>query len=411
MISRLWLVVVGAALVAAACGDTAETIQVAPATTLNVALPSRPAQSTQELQGIALTAVAEGLDRPVAISSAAGDDRVFVVEQGGRVRIVRNGELVEPPFLKIESLVGSEELEQGMLDIAFHPEFMSNGRFFVSYTDVAGDSKVVEYSADPTSDVADLDVGRVILAIDQPHKWHNGGQLRFGPDGYLWISFGDGGGIEDMYGNGQRSDTLLGTLVRLDVNYRDPYSIPPDNPFLDEAGAPEVWAYGLRNPWRFAIDATDGLVYIADVGQATFEEIDVIPLDGGGANFGWPVFEGAECFVPQEVTDAGGSVQCIDSGFAAPILTYHHRRGCAIIGGPVYRGQEIPELWGHYLYGDWCRGWLKSFRYEDGEVIAEADWSDDVGELGPLLSIGADSQGEIYLGFGSGTIYRVEAAR
>lgn len=409
---RLAVLVLAAMLVATACSGGEEGIVVAPDTTMAVAVPTQPSPAALPLQRLETVPVAEGLDRPVALTAPAGDERLFIVEQPGRVRVVKNGALLDVPFLKVESQVGSTELEQGMLDVAFHPRYADNGRFFVSYTNVVGDSRVVEYSADPAADVADLSPGRVVLAIDQPHMYHNGGQLRFGPDGYLWISLGDGGGVEDTFGNGQRPDTLLGTLLRIDVNHRSPYSLPPDNPYVDGVGgAPEVWAYGLRNPWRFVVDPLDRMVYVADVGQADYEEIDVVPMAEAGLNFGWPIFEGKDCFVPMDVKEAGGTVECVDTGFEEPVLSYSHRQGCAVVGGPVYRGQEIPELWGHYLYGDWCGGWVKSFRYEDESAVDHKDWSADIGDRGPLLSIGTDGLGELYLGFDSGTVYRVEAVR
>jgi glucose/arabinose dehydrogenase len=413
---RLATAVVALGLLAAACGgsaaETAEGIAIAPGTTLDIPLPSQPPTAGEPLEGLELTVVATGLENVTAIAAPRGDERVFVVEQEGRVRVIKDGELLDEPFLDIAPFVTTEGLEQGLLGLAFHPRFADNGKFYVSYTNRDGDSRVEQYVASDGADVADVVAAVEILAIDQPHEYHNGGGLEFGPDGYFYVSLGDGGGVGDTYGNGQRADTLLGTVLRIDVNAAEPYAIPPDNPFVEEGGAPEVWAYGLRNPWRVAVDPVERTVYIADVGQADTEEVDIVALEESGLNFGWPVVEAEDCF---ESDDKGGNTgditECDDFGFTPPMVTYSHRDGCAVIGGPVYRGQAIPELYGHFVYADWCRGWVRSLRYEEGVVTDETDWSDDIGDVGRIVAVGSDGFGELYVGTDAGIVYRIDPVR
>jgi glucose/arabinose dehydrogenase len=410
---------------AAACSGSTEEgpdegISMAPGTTLDIPLPAEPPPAADELQGLDLALVTKGLVNPAAITAPAGDDRLFVVEQEGRVRVIKDGELLDEPFLDIEPFVNSEGLEQGLLGLAFHPEFDDNGQFYVSYTNQDGDTRIERYVASNGADVADVSLGEVILGIDQPHEYHNGGMILFGPDGYFYVSLGDGGGIGDTYDNGQNADTVLGTVLRIDVNAAEPYAIPPDNPFVGGGGAPEVWAYGLRNPWRIALDPVDRVVYIAEVGQADTEEIDIVAMDDGGRNFGWPVMEGDDCF---ESDDKGGNTgaitDCDDSAFTPPMVTYSHKDGCAVIGGPVYRGQAIPEIYGHYVYADWCKGWVRSLRYDEGSVADEIDWSDDaapsrteaIDNVGRILAVGTDGSGEVYVSNDAGEVYRIEPVR
>jgi glucose/arabinose dehydrogenase len=225
--------------------------------------------------------------------------------------------------------------------------------------------------------------------------------IAFGPDGYLWVALGDGGGADDRYGNGQRPDTLLGTLLRLDVDAATPYAIPPDNPFVDGGGAMEVWAYGLRNPWRFSFDR--GLIYLGDVGQRLWEEIDVAPASAAGLNYGWPITEGDACFQADE---------CDTGGLTAPVLAYGHDEGCSVTGGYVYRGSAIPEIDGHYFYSDWCGSWIRSLRYLEGDgIVEEVDWTGDLGGLSQVVSFGRDAAGEVYVVTQGGTIYRIAAER
>jgi glucose/arabinose dehydrogenase len=239
------------------------------------------------------------------------------------------------------------------------------------------------------------------MVVPQPHKYHQGGGIAFDPAGHLWLSFGDGGGIGDRYGNGQDPTTLNGTLVRIDIDNGDPYAIPPGNPWLgSDAGADEVWAYGLRNPWRFAIDGDQ--IVIADVGQYEAEEVNVVTAGDGGYNFGWPVMEADACF---------DATECDATSMTAPVLTLPHERLCAIIGGPVYRGTDIPELHGHYLFGDHCVGWVRSAPLLDGSLGSVTDWEAELGTLGHITSIGVDHDGELLVVNLEGELLRIVPVR
>lgn len=406
------------ALAASACSGSADpdpqspgtqgplvtsTAPIGPGPTAAVTTTSPPVTAPPPpLLGLDLETVARRLVDPVLVVAPPDDDRVFIVEKRGIVRIIEDGDLLADPFLDIEADVKSDGLEQGLLGLAFHPRYAENGRFFAYYTNRNGDSRLMEYPISTHPNVAAAAFGRLILAVEQPASNHNAGMLQFGPDGYLYVALGDGGGANNQFGHGQRADTLLGTILRLDVDAAEPYAIPPDNPFLDGSGAPEVWAYGLRNPWRFDIDEESGLMYIADVGQDEWEEIDVVPLEPAGYNFGWSILEGDECFDDDP---------CSVTGLAAPALTIGHGEGCSVIGGFAYRGRSIPELSGHYFYGDWCGRWIRSFLYADGGVTTAQDWTADFGEVGQILSFGTDAAGEIYVTTMEGFVFKVVPVR
>ena len=355
--------------------------------------PPRPQPSQVRLQ---LQKVAGGLTQPLFLDAPQGDSRLFIVEQPGRIKVVSGGSLLPVPFLDIADLVGTGG-ERGLLGLAFHPQYAVNGRFYVNYTDTSGDTQVAEYRAGTDPNKADRASGRVILTVDQPASNHNGGMLAFGPDGYLYVALGDGGGGGDQFGHGQRSGTLLGSLLRIDVGSGDQYGIPADNPFVAGGGAPEVWVYGLRNPWRFSFD--DQRLYIADVGQGKWEEIDVLTTGDGGANLGWSIMEGTHCYNP--------SSGCNRTGLTLPALEYGHGEGCSVTGGYVYRGNALPELNGHYFYGDFCSGWVRSFRYTGGGVADPWDWTTNLGTIASLTSFGTDGQGELYVVSGRGDVYRI----
>jgi glucose/arabinose dehydrogenase len=324
-----------------------------------------------------------------ATHSGDGSDRLFVVEQTGAIRIVEDGQVRAEPFLDLgdEIVAGGE---QGLLGLAFHPRYARNGRLFVNYTDLRGDTVVAEYRRAPGGALgADPASARMLLAIDQPFVNHNGGALAFGPGGYLYIATGDGGSAGDPLGNGQALDTLLGKLLRIDVDSEanGAYGIPPDNPFAgrDDARA-EVWAYGLRNPWRFSFDAGTRAVWIGDVGQSDAEEINRTPWAEGGLNYGWNLMEGTACYQPSE--------GCERTGLEEPIATYSHAEGCSVTGGHVYRGSRYPSLRGVYLFADYCSGTI---------------WGLDAGRSSPqepvellhteraLSSFGQDQSGELYV--------------
>jgi glucose/arabinose dehydrogenase len=345
---------------------------------------------------VAVEVIASGLERPVYLNAPKQDRRLFVVEQAGVIRIIADGQLLVTPFLDIRDRVGSGG-ERGLLSVAFHPDYTNNGFFYVNYTDRDGDTRVERYTVTAVPKLADPTSAKLILTVDQPFGNHNGGLIAFGPDGMLYIGMGDGGSGGDPLRHGQNRNTLLGALLRIDVDGGDPYAVPPDNPFVGSPGARgEIWAYGLRNPWRFAFDREAGTLYIADVGQNRWEEVNVVSDAAGGLNYGWNIMEGAHCFA----TDP-----CDNSGLVLPAIEYGHADGCSVIGGYVYRGTSIPAIRGHYLYADFCAGFLRSFRFADGIVADKRQWN--VGDLGQVTSFGEDSQGAIYILSNNGRVYRL----
>ncbi len=351
---------------------------------------------------IALEPAFSGFQRPVYVTHAGDTDRLFVVEKAGRIRLIERGQIQPVPFLDITDRVGSTGSEQGLLSVAFPPDFAISGVFYVDYTDKRGDTIIARYrvladapnQGDPASE-------QVLLQIDQPAENHNGGQLQFGPDGYLYIGMGDGGRAGDPWGNAQNLNVLLGKLLRIDVAASEAYTIPPDNPFIGQPEArPEIWALGLRNPWRFSFDRVAGDLFIADVGQNKYEEVDFQPADSpGGENYGWDRMEGNHCFEP--------TTDCNPGGLVLPVTEYDHSQGCSITGGYIYRGTRYPQLTGVYLFGDYCSGLIWGLRREpSGEWRRELLLESQV----QISSFGEDAAGEIYVvGYGDGTIYHVVA--
>jgi glucose/arabinose dehydrogenase len=332
------------------------------------------------------------------VTQPEGERDLFVVEKGGRLMRLPGGEGEPEVFLDLSAEV-SDGSEQGLLSVAFAPDYARSGLFYVDYTDVDGDTRVVEYRRDASGEAADPDSARELLLVEQPFDNHNGGLLIFGPDGRLYIGLGDGGSGGDPERNGQDLSTALAKLLRIDPrpSGRAPYGIPPDNPFTDEAGArPEIYSYGLRNPWRFSFDRETGDLWIGDVGQNAFEEIDGVARgEGAGANFGWSAFEGALRF--NEDQDAAGHVP--------PVLTYGRDRGCSVTGGYVVRDLSLPTLYGRYLYGDFCEGELRSFTARPGR---EATDDRPLGPLVPTLSsFGEDASGHVYVTSLEGPVYRL----
>jgi glucose/arabinose dehydrogenase len=343
--------------------------------------------------------VTSGLSSPVFLTQPLNDGRIFVVEQPGRIRIVRDGVLQTSPFLDISSRVAFGG-ERGLLSVAFDPQYASNHFFYVDFTTQPNGDIRIERFTSTNADVADPASSKLIITVphsEQPN--HNGGLLSFGPDGMLYAGLGDGGGGGDPFRNGQNPNALLASLLRLDVDHGDPYAIPADNPFASGVGgAHEIWAKGLRNPWRYAFDPPTGLLYIADVGQDAHEEVDVEPATAGGLNYGWNITEGLSCY---------NATSCARTGLTAPILGYPHTSGaCSITGGYVYRGSAIPAIVGHYFYSDYCAGFLRSFRYSNGAAVDSKDWGL---AMGNVTSFGVDMAGELYVIAGDGISRIVQA--
>ena len=336
-----------------------------------------------------LEVVSTVLDQPVFLTNPPGDARLFVVERTGRIRVFQGDVLLATPFLDLSAQVDTGNVEQGLLGLAFHPDYEATGLFYVSYTDTAGDTRVVRYAVSADADVADATSGDTVLAVDQPFDNHNGGMIAFGPDGYLYVGLGDGGTADSA----QSLSSLLGKLLRLDVQgvgLGEGYTIPVDNPFVGVTGArEEIWALGLRNPWRFSFDRSTGELYIGDVGESTWEEID-FQLGGaaGGRNYGWPIMEGPDCF---------GGVVCSKIGLIQPVHEYATSGGCAVVGGYVYRGSRVPSLVGQYVYSDNCAGFIRTFEVVAGTAQNHRSRSGVFSPGTGVTSFGEDAAGDLYV--------------
>lgn len=361
-----------------------------------LARPVRPAPGQY-----GLAAVASGFRRPLYLTAApsAADGRLFVVEQDGTIITVHNGRRPAPPFLDIRDRVNARANEQGLLSVAFDPDFAANGTFYIYYTDSGGDTVVARYRLAPNNPaVADPGSEEIILRVEQPYSNHNGGLVLFGPDGYLYIGLGDGGSGGDPQGHGQDPRTLLGTILRVDVRRSATYVVPPDNPFVGQSDRrPEIWAYGLRNPWRFSFDRLTGDLYIADVGQNAWEEVSFQPASStGGENYGWKVYEGSALFQGPP-----------RAGLTPPISEYGRQEGCSVTGGYVYRGRQLPALVGNYLFGDYCTGFVWALTPQaDGTWVRTLLFDSNA----QITSFGEDADGEVYVVDRQGTIYRITAA-
>lgn len=379
---------------------------------LLLALSSSPAGSvaaapaqTSIPPNIKLTPVVTGLTQPV-FATHAGDHsgRIFIVQQTGQILIWNGTTLNATPFLDVSSIIKASS-EQGLLGLAFDPDYASNGFFYIVYTDqsTVGDDVLARYkvsSGDPN--VADTASAQILLTVTEPETNHNGGMIAFGPDGYLYLGLGDGGGGGDQHGdpgNGQDKNTLLGKILRLDVSSAPPYASPPDNPFVGVAGDDEIWAYGVRNPWRFSFDKTTGDLYIGDVGQGAQEEIDFQAAGtAGGANYGWRIREGNLCYNPSSGCGT-------PAAYVAPVAVYDHTNGCAVTGGYVYRGAAFPGLVGVYLYGDYCSGKLWGL-YKN----ASNQWVTSLIRTTSynISSFGEDENGELYIVDYGGQLIRID---
>jgi glucose/arabinose dehydrogenase len=354
---------------------------------------------------LGLELVAGGFDEPIGIASAGdGSGHLFVVERTGYIRLVQEGVVQPTPFLDISDRVNSSRSEQGLLGLAFHPDYVNNTRFFVNYINVRGDTVLARFEADAAlgsaSSVADAGSEVELAVVDQPAANHNGGQMAFGPDGYLYVAFGDGGGAGDPYENAQNVSTLLGSLIRVDVDQMA-FAAPSTNPFVGVPGArPQIWSIGLRNPWRFSFDRLTGDLFIADVGQSKYEEINFqMAGSAGGQNYGWPFMEGLHCF-PEEQT-------CDQTNLTLPIAEYDHSEGCSVTGGYVYRGQEFPLLQGVYLFGDYCSGTIWGLGPAEGGGWQTAKLLETSLQIS---SFGQDDSGELYvLDSRGGDLFRIVA--
>jgi glucose/arabinose dehydrogenase len=383
-------------LLSAACGDSVRT-----------GLPS-VGEIGKVVDQLRLTPVASGLTQPTFLTALPGSDTLLVLEQRGRIRKIEAGELAAEPFLDLTDRVTSGG-EQGLLGLAFHPNFAENGRFFVHYSaregEVSGDGVISEFVRRGSELRVDAGTERRLMAVGQPFANHNGGMLAFSPsDGLLYIGLGDGGSGGDPQENGQNTQRWLGKMLRIDVDARDAgeYGIPEGN-MVGAGVRPEIWSYGWRNPWRFSFDAANGDLYVGDVGQGEVEEVDYEPKGAGGRNYGWNSLEGSQCFRPNN--------GCERAGTTLPVAEYSHASGCSITGGYVYRGQAIPDLRGVYLYADYCSGLFGSLRIEAEQVIGQRDITASINPEGleQITSFGVDGQGEMYVLVRAGTAYRIDA--
>jgi glucose/arabinose dehydrogenase len=365
---------------------------------------SGPGSSPPPDSVLTLEPVLSGLNVPVYLTAPAGDPRLFIVEKDGRIRIYQNGSLLPTPFLDLTGLT-TKGSEQGLLGLAFDPNYATNGRFYVSYTTAGptpgGTSIIARYhvsAGDP--DIANPASDTLILSLAQPETNHNGGGIGFGPDGMLYLGFGDGGGGGDPIGTGQDRTDLLGSMLRLDVSGAT-YTSPASNPFAASGSfRHELWNYGLRNPWRWSFDRQTGDLYIADVGQNAYEEVNVqAAAGGGGQNYGWNIMEASHCYA---------AASCNQTGLTLPVITYDHRDGCAVTGGYVYRGSAVPAVQGQYFYSDACSGFIRSFRWSAGTITDQKQWSSLT--ISGVNSFGEDGQGELYVMTYDGALYRFAAA-
>jgi glucose/arabinose dehydrogenase len=356
-------------------------------------------------QTLGLDTLAVGLSKPVFLTSPPGDNgRLFIVEQTGAIRIIKNGTLLPTAFLDITNSV-TKGGEQGLLGLAFDPDYAQSGRFFVSYTAPgggnAGHAVIARYQVSANPDLADPASAAVILTQNDPYDNHNGGMIAFGADGYFYFGLGDGGGGGDPLNSGQNPNDFFGSILRLDVRGNGTYTIPASNPFANSTtAAHEVWSYGLRNPWRWSFDRQTHDLYIGDVGQEQHEEVDVQPAaSAGGENYGWNIMEGFSCY-------GGGT--CNQAGLKLPVLDYSHSNGCAIVGGYVYRGAALPSISGQYFYSDNCTSFIRSFHWTGSGIVDQKDWP-DLAISGSVSSFGEDAAGELYIVDLGGRIFKIVA--
>lgn len=368
--------------------------------------------------------ISDGFTKPVYICQAPGDnERLFVLEQKGVIKIIKNGKNVRKLFADLRDRVHNPLMpgdERGLLGLAFHPNYQSNGFVFLNYIDKDDYTIVSRFNVSINPNLLDTASEKILIRLKQPFSNHNGGHMVFGPDGYLYISLGDGGKWGDPFNHAQQLDNLFGKILRIDVDNGKPYSIPNDNPFVNEENAKgEIWLYGLRNVWRFSFDRETGDVYLGDVGQDMWEEIDFIPAEeAGGQNFGWRIMEGNHCYNPKENCDTTGVLPIFEypndanymkvlTGFDEPNVD-----GCSVTGGYVYRGKNIPEFYGTYFFADYCSGNIWTFKEVNGKVTHFQNRTDEINLGGGtftnyISSFGEDNDGELYIVDYNGAVYKI----
>ena len=402
MASRLVGVALVAAVTAWACAPNQPSTA---GPTTRPGTTTAPGSPAPQLEGLAVTLEPFATVQGGPLAMTAPDDgtgRLFVAAQDGRIWLVgRDGDVGSEPMVDLSSRLTSGG-ERGLLGLAAHPSFPTDSRIFVNYTDLAGDTVVASLALDPADpDRFDPGSHQDLLFVDQPAPNHNGGGVLFGPDGYLYLSLGDGGGGGDPQDNGQNPDALLGKILRIDIDPSgsEPYDVPDDNPFADGGGAPEVWHWGLRNPWRLSFDRATGDLWIGDVGQGSWEEVDVARAGMSGLNFGWNVMEGPSCY---------GGGECAQDGLALPVSAYGRDLGCTVIGGYVYRGERYPFLAGTYLFADYCSGRVFAIDAASDGPVAPMTVGDAEGRI---AAFGEDADGELYAMALGGEISRITATQ
>ena len=371
--------------------------------------------------------IADGFSKPVYICQPPGDnERLFVLEQKGVVKMIKNGKKVRKPFADIRDRVHNPVIpgdERGLLGLAFHPDYQSNGFVFMNYIDEDDHTIISRFIVSENLDKLDTDSEKILMKIKQPFSNHNGGHMVFGPDGYLYISVGDGGKWGDPYNNAQNLETVFGSILRIDVDNGEPYAIPEDNPFLKHENAKkEIWQYGLRNVWRFSFDRETGDIYLGDVGQDMWEEINFVSAeDAGGQNFGWRVMEGNHCYNPKENCDSTGLMPILeypnDANYMKVLTGMDEPNvdGCSVTGGYVYRGSAINRLQGTYFFADYCSGNIWTFKEKNGKATEFQNRTEEInlgggGFTNYISSFGEDNNGELYIVDYNGIIFKLTVA-